>query len=168
MPESPLPPVSVLFVCLGNICRSPTAHGVFASMVEQAGLSDVIHVDSAGTGGWHIGSAPDARACKAAAARGYDLSAQRARQLEAADFERFDLILVMDRQNLISLERFSHNHCGRSAPPQLFLEQFGRQFPDHEVPDPYYGDADGFDHVLDLVEDASRNLLSFLQKTRLS
>lgn len=162
------PPVSVLFVCLGNICRSPTAHGVFASMVKQAGLSDVIYVDSAGTGGWHIGSAPDVRACKAAAARGYDLSALRARQIEAADFERFDLILVMDRQNLISLERFSHNHCVHSATPQLFLEQFGRQFPAHEVPDPYYGDADGFDHVLDLVEDASRNLLSCLQKTRLS
>lgn len=161
-------PFSVLFVCLGNICRSPTAHGVFAHMVNRSGLDDVIRVESAGTGGWHIGSAPDPRTCAAAALRGYDLTAQRARQVGAEDFETFDLVLAMDRKNLADLRQLRASHGNRGVLPQLFLEAFGERPGPMDVPDPYYGGDDGFDHVLDLVEVASRNLLSHLQKTRLS
>lgn len=154
---------SVLFVCLGNICRSPTAHGVFAHMVEQAGLTGQIQVDSAGTGDWHVGSAPDPRTCAAARERSYDLSMLRARQVDAADFHRFDLILAMDNQNLANLQRM-HRQTGGST-PGLFLRDFGHGLGVTEVPDPYYGGADGFDQVLDLIENASRHLLKHLQQT---
>ncbi len=146
----------VLFVCLGNICRSPTAHGVFASMVEERGLSSVIEVDSCGTGGWHVGSPPDRRAVAEAAARGYDLSPLRARQFHPVDFQRFDFILAMDHSNLADLQalrpRQFAGHLG------LFLD-FAPRRKEREVPDPYYGGDDGFAHVLDLVEEASLGLL---------
>ncbi|MCZ6829676.1 MAG: low molecular weight phosphotyrosine protein phosphatase [Gammaproteobacteria bacterium] len=147
---------SVLFVCLGNICRSPTAHGVFQELVKAADLQDRIQVDSAGTGAWHVGEAPDQRATAAARARGYDLSSLRARVVSVADFSNFDYVLAMDQQNLGNLQAMApadyRGHLG------LFLD-----FHSHpllrEVPDPYCGGNAGFDQVLDLVEEASRGLL---------
>ena len=148
----------ILFVCLGNICRSPTAHGVFADLAGRAGLD--IAVDSAGTGGWHVGDPPDARATREAARRGYDLSRLRARQVRPADFEAFDLILAMDRANLSALERI--RPAESDTPVRLFLDY--AESAREEVPDPYY-DA-GFDLVLDLIEDASRGLIAELSPAR--
>jgi protein-tyrosine phosphatase len=153
--------ISVLFVCMGNICRSPTAEGVFRHHVEEAGLSEVIAMASAGTHGYHVGNRPDPRAQAAALRRRYDLSALRARQVVAADFERFDHILAMDRANLAYLQREAP--AGFRNRARLFLE-FGSMGM-LEVPDPYYGAVGGFEHVLDLVEDASRGLLSYLQQS---
>ena len=158
-------PVHVLFVCLGNICRSPTAHGVFAHLVRQHGLQQQILIDSAGTGDWHIGRAPDPRTCTAASQRGYDLSALRARQVCAEDFYRFDYILAMDTQNLRDLQQLQ-----RLQPPHsrgelaLFLSYgaAGKHGSSHEVPDPYHGEEDSFEHVLDLVENASQHFLQML------
>ena len=147
---------SVLFVCLGNICRSPTAHGVFEHLVSQRGLAESIRVDSCGTGGWHVGEPPDARATAEAGKRGYDLSSLRARQVQPEDFRRFDYILAMDHTNLADLQGMCpadyDGHLG------LFLGFAGRADTD-EVPDPYYGGREGFGHVLDLVEMASEGLL---------
>jgi protein-tyrosine phosphatase len=152
---------SVLFVCLGNICRSPTAHGVFASQVAAAGLSNAIRIDSAGTGAWHVGEAPDDRATAAARARGYDLSLLRARQVSPGDFQRFDYILAMDRRNLSHLEALRpagfRGHLG------LFLD-FHPRPPVTEVPDPYYGGRDGFEEVLDMVEAAGESLLEVIRR----
>ncbi len=149
----------VLFVCLGNICRSPTAHGVFLHQVAEAGLADAVTVDSAGTGAWHVGEPPDARATAAARGRGYDLSRLRARQVAPLDFERFDYILAMDRSNLSHLQAMRPDaypgHVG------LFLD-YHPQPPFREVPDPYYGGDRGFEEVLDLVEAAGRGLLQAL------
>lgn len=146
----------VLFVCLGNICRSPTAHGVFEAMVQKRGLDRAIEVDSCGTGGWHVGSAPDSRAVAEASQRGYDLSPLRARQVLPEDFQAFDYILAMDHMNLADLESLCpedyNGHLG------LFLA-FASDIEEQEVPDPYYGGARGFGHVLDLVERASEALL---------
>ncbi len=146
----------VLFVCLGNICRSPTAHGVFEALVKQRRLQELILVDSCGTGDWHVGHPPDRRAAAEAAGRGYDLSHLRARQVKAADFDCFDYILAMDRQNLADLEAMRpadfSGHLG------LFLPFAGRGRHE-EVPDPYYGGEEGFAEVLDLVEAASEGLL---------
>lgn len=147
--------MKVLFVCLGNICRSPTAEGVFRHYVEQAGLSDKITVDSAGTSDWHIGKGPDPRTQDAAAKRGYDLSALRGRQAKAEDFAKFDLILAMDKSNLSNLQAIQPNDG--KAELALFLPRFGIS-PD-EVPDPYYGGEDGFELVLDMLEQASQVLL---------
>ncbi len=154
---------SVLFVCLGNICRSPTAHGVFARQVEAAGLAGKVHVDSAGTGAWHVGEPPDERATAAALQRGYDLSPQRARQVTLADFHEFDYILAMDRSNLMHLEDLEP--AGYSGHLGLFLE-FHPNSPIHEVPDPYYGGDQGFGEVLDLVEAAGEGLLRALEQRR--
>ncbi len=151
----------VLFVCLGNICRSPTAEAVFRKQVEDAGLSDFIQVDSAGTGDWHVGSGPDRRAIQKAALRGYDLASLRARQVDARDFQRFDYVLAMDRSNLSNLKSFRADE--RGTEPRLFLE-FASAFDALEVPDPYYGGDEGFEEVLDLIEDASRGLLHDIQK----
>jgi protein-tyrosine phosphatase len=146
----------VLFVCLGNICRSPTAHGVFARMVERRQLTDSIAVDSCGTGAWHAGNAPDPRAIAEAAKQGYDLTGLRARQFSIEDFERFDYILAMDRMNLDDLRALCpDSYIGHLG---LFLP-FGGSDVLEEVPDPYYGGVDGFSHVLDLVEQASQGLL---------
>lgn len=151
----------ILFVCLGNICRSPTAHGVFEHLVHQRGLDAEIQVDSAGTGRWHTGEAPDGRATAAAARRGYALESQRARQICSTDFQRFDYILAMDRQNLAELQQ----HCPAdfSGRIELFLDYHPEQ-PIREVPDPYYGGDDGFQQVLDLVEHASIGLLAALKR----
>jgi len=149
----------VLFVCLGNICRSPTAEGVLRGKLEQAGLADRVEVDSAGTAGWHIGKAPDPRTCQAAAKRGYDLSALRARQVSAEDFQRFDLVLAMDNSNLRDLKAL---HAGRGSAPDLFLRRYG--LATEEVPDPYYGGEDGFETVLDLVEQACDGLIAEIRE----
>ncbi|WP_286694171.1 low molecular weight protein-tyrosine-phosphatase [Spongiibacter sp. UBA1325] len=152
----------VLFVCLGNICRSPTAHGVFLHKVIDAGLQAQIEIDSAGTAAWHTGKSPDERSQAFAARRGYDLSALRARQVCEADFYRFDYILAMDRANMDSLAEIAPNDA--SATVSLLLN-FGSSTIE-EVPDPYYGGDDGFNAVLDLVEDASEGLLQALQRER--
>ncbi|MCC9291380.1 low molecular weight protein-tyrosine-phosphatase, partial [Pseudomonas aeruginosa] len=133
----------VLFVCLGNICRSPTAEGVFRRKVEEAGLASRIHVDSAGTAGWHVGKAPDQRTRLAAQRRGYDLSALRGRQVGIEDFSCHDLILAMDLSNLADLETL---RAGRGAAElDLFLRRYGSER--DEVPDPYYGGEEGFEQV---------------------
>lgn len=157
-PQAPEPRVRVLFVCLGNICRSPTAHGILQRLVDTSGLSQHIHIDSAGTGDWHIGKGPDQRTAAAALLRGYDLSPLRARQVAADDFERFDFILAMDLQNLRDLQQLRpQNFRGELS---LFLNYGGSA--EREVPDPYYGDGAGFERVLDLVEDAAEGLLQAL------
>ena len=145
----------ILFVCLGNICRSPTAHGVFEKLAQEAGLD--VMVESAGTGGWHVGDPPDARATHEAAQRGYDLSHLRAQQTRAADFTRFDLIVAMDYSNQSALERL--RPAGNETPVEMFLSYGGSDRA--EVPDPYY--EGGFDLVLDLIEDASRGLIATLK-----
>ncbi len=156
------PGVRVLMVCMGNICRSPTAHGVFERMVADAGLAGRIQVDSAGTHDYHVGRPPDDRAQQHALRRGFDLSAQRARQLTARDFSDHDLVLVMDAAN----ERGARALC---PPAQLHklrrLTDFCTRHRATEVPDPYYGGADGFEAVLDLVEDACAGLLAALRPT---
>ena len=154
-------PIRVLFVCMGNICRSPTAEGVFRHQVERAGLSHLIVADSAGTLDYHAGHPPDRRSQAAAARRGYNLSALRARQVTAEDFEMFDFLLAMDRDNLAHLHRLSPAAQHR-AKARLFLE-FATKSGVQEVPDPYYGGADGFERVLDLTEDASHGLLTHIQ-----
>lgn len=153
--------VKVLFVCMGNICRSPTAEAVFRHYVEKAGLDDHIHTDSAGTHDYHIGDTPDARAQHAAKQRGYNMSNLRGRQVEAEDFFRFDYVLAMDNANLAILEglrpRDAQSHLG------LFLE-FAEHHDEREVPDPYYGGVHGFERVLDMVEDASEGLLRHIRQ----
>jgi protein-tyrosine phosphatase len=149
----------ILFVCMGNICRSPTAEGVVRSAAEQAGMADIFEFDSAGTHGYHIGKPPDIRAREAAARRGYDLSSLSARQVNDYDFIRFDYILAMDRDNLDLLRQACPlEHQGKLS---LFMA-FSTQFSEDEVPDPYYGGPEGFERVLDLVEDAARGLLGQL------
>ncbi|HEY1029609.1 MAG TPA: low molecular weight protein-tyrosine-phosphatase [Pseudomonas sp.] len=147
--------MKVLFVCLGNICRSPTAEGVLRHKLRGAGLEDRVQVDSAGTGDWHVGKAPDSRTRQAAQRRGYDLSALRARQVEVADFQRFDLILAMDQSNLRNLQ--SLRPADAHADLDLYLRRYELAL--DEVPDPYYGGEDGFEQVLDLIEQASDALL---------
>lgn len=151
----------ILFVCLGNICRSPTAEVVFRTVASREAPDIVVEIDSAGTAGYHVGELPDRRTRQAAARRGYDLSQLRARVVEPRDFEYYDLILAMDSENLRVLER--------RAPPQacqrlrLFLE-FAPEAGVTEVPDPYYGGPNGFEDVLDLIEAASRGLLEHLRR----
>jgi protein-tyrosine phosphatase len=157
--------VKVLFVCLGNICRSPTAEGVFRALVERENLSDRIEIDSAGTAAYHVGEAPDPRACEAALRRGVDLSALRGRQAKAEDFRKFDYVLAMDRQNHANLARLCP--AGAETRLKLFLD-FGSQPRVKDVPDPYYGGSDGFETVLDLIEDASRGLLDHIRRHHLS
>lgn len=152
--------VKVLFVCLGNICRSPTAHGVFRQRVADANLSNDIYVDSAGTGDWHIGNPPDQRSAKVARSRGYDLSDLRARLVKPDDFTVFDYVLAMDQDNLRNLQLLCPQDF--SGHLDLFLN-FGRG-DETEVPDPYYGGPQGFDHVLDLVEEASDALLAHIRQ----
>jgi len=151
----------VLFVCLGNICRSPTAHGVFESLVRQRGLTDRVEVDSCGTSGWHVGEAPDSRSTEEAARRGYTLGSLRGRQVRATDFLTFDYILAMDRQNMQDLRTLSpDDYSGHLG---LFLD-FAENVDIREVPDPYYGGDDGFSHVLDLIEAASEGLVRELHR----
>jgi protein-tyrosine phosphatase len=148
--------VKVLFVCMGNICRSPTAEGVFRHLVKQASAEQLIHIDSAGTHAYHIGEQPDRRSQATALTRNIDMSSQRARKVCANDFEEFDYILAMDKDNLQGLLELCPPHLQDKV--ALFMT-YGESFNEDEVPDPYYGGADGFEHVFDLVEDASRGLL---------
>jgi protein-tyrosine phosphatase len=154
------PDAHVLFVCLGNICRSPTAAGVFRTTVARAGLAARIHVDSAGTGDWHVGRPPDSRAIAAARDRGYDITGLRARQVRRSDFARFDWILAMDRSNLTALKalrpRDFTGHLG------LFLE-LAPELGIAEVPDPYFGGSPDFVRMLDLIERASEILILHLR-----
>lgn len=151
---------SVLFVCMGNICRSPTAEGVFRSYVEKSGLQDSVKIDSAGTHAYHSGEPSDSRAIAAAARRGFSLSEIRARRIEDEDFETFDYVIAMDIENLENLRaRAGEQHQSKVS---LFLEFSSAD--EIEVPDPYYGGAAGFERVLDLVEDASRGLLEMLSE----
>ena len=152
----------VLFVCLGNICRSPTAEGVLRHKLREAGLADQVEVASAGTGDWHVGKAPDKRSQAAAKLRGYDLSAQRARQVSRADFATYDLILAMDNSNLRHLKALQP--AKGKAELDLFLRRFQSEL--DEVPDPYYDGDQGFEQVLDLIERAS-DLLVIELKERL-
>jgi protein-tyrosine phosphatase len=145
---------------MGNICRSPTAEGVFRHFVNEEGLADQIDIDSAGTQAYHINNPPDRRAQAAAKRRGYSLDGIRARRIESDDFSRFDYIIAMDRENLALLEEQAED--GHSAKLHLFLEFSGSAH--DEVPDPYYGGLSGFERVLDLVEDASRGLLRKLSQ----
>jgi protein-tyrosine phosphatase len=151
----------VLFVCMGNICRSPTAEGVFRHLVRTEGLEDLIHVASAGTHDYHTGRPPDARAQQAAARRGYDLSAQRAQRVEARHFVEFDYVLAMDAENLSHLRRIAPEGLRDKA--MLFLD-FSPGHRGGEVPDPYYGTADGFARVLDLVEAGAHGLMADIRK----
>lgn len=153
--------IRVLFVCLGNICRSPTAEGVFRKLVVEEGWAERIEIDSAGTHAYHVGAAPDARAQAAARRRGVDLSALRGRQALAQDFERFDYVLAMDRENLENLLAICPT--GLEHKLQLFME-FASGREEDEVPDPYYGGPGGFDRVLDMVEAAARGLLEDIRR----
>ncbi|SCA56325.1 putative Protein-tyrosine-phosphatase [Candidatus Terasakiella magnetica] len=156
--------VKVLFVCLGNICRSPTAEGVFRELVSQKGLKSQIVTDSAGTGDWHVGKAPDSRAQKAAEARGYDLSDLRGRQAKSKDFMDYDYVLAMDHNNYADLQTICPS--GYEERLHMFLS-FDPDSPEVEVPDPYFGGPAGFDYVLDLVEEASEGLLKDIQTKHL-
>jgi protein-tyrosine phosphatase len=156
----------ILFVCLGNICRSPTAEAVMTRLVADAGLAAEIEVASAGTGSWHVGHPPDARATAAASARGFAMQS-RARQAEPTDFGDYDLLIAMDRDNVRNLQRLAPD--AEAAQKVRLLRDFDPHSagaPDLDVPDPYYGGADGFDHVLDLVEAACAGLLDELRAAR--
>ena len=153
--------ISVLFVCMGNICRSPTAEAVFRHYVENASLSEYILIDSAGTHDYHIGEPPDTRAQRSAQQRGYDMSKLRGRQVGGDDFRRFDYILAMDKANLAILQHISPPD--NTTQPQLFLE-YARHHREREVPDPYFGGMDGFEQVLDMVEDAAQGLLEDIRQ----
>jgi protein-tyrosine phosphatase len=156
--------MKILFVCLGNICRSPTAEIVFRELVAREAPELSIEVDSAGTAGYHVGDPPDARTRQAALRRGYDMSGRRARIVQPEDFSRFDLILAMDRQNLDVLNRRAPAEA--RARIRLFLE-FAPGADNTDVPDPYYGGANGFEEVLDLVEAAARGLLEHVRNRRI-
>jgi protein-tyrosine phosphatase len=153
-------PKRVLFVCLGNICRSPTGEGLLRHVLAERGLDGQIEVDSAGTGGWHVGDAPDARMTRAAAARGYRLGGA-ARQVAAEDFRRFDLVVAMDRQNLADLEAIAPPPEERRAELRLFSSFLAAGAPE-DVPDPYYGGDAGFERVLDLVEEGCAAIVDHL------
>ena len=154
------PKLRVLMVCMGNICRSPTAEGVLRAKLQAAGLHRLVEVESAGTSGLHGGEPPDARAVRHAAARGYDLSKQRARRVVAVDFQQFDRVLAMDESNLDGLRRAAPaDATARVGLLMAYAQRFGDVL---EVPDPYYGPPAGFDRVLDLVEDACDGLVARL------
>lgn len=156
--------VKVLFVCMGNICRSPTAHGVFRALVENEGLSQAIEIDSAGTHAYHVGSAPDRRAQATAQERGIDISDLLARRVEPDDFDLFDFVVAMDQDNYMSLSEI----CPDQHVDKIYMFM---DFADHmrtrEVPDPYYGGPSGFDRVFDLVEAASEGLLQEIRQRHL-
>ncbi len=153
--------VKVLFVCMGNICRSPTAQGVFEKLVEANDLVDIIHIDSAGTHAYHIGELPDVRATEAARRRGIDLTSQRARRVRAEDFVEFDYVLAMDYSNVEDLAGL----CAEEHHSKLrLLLDFVPELQTREVPDPYYGGVTGFERVLDLIEQASIGLLADIRR----
>ena len=151
----------VLLVCMGNICRSPTAEGVLRQYIKINRLGDKVEVDSAGTHGYHVGEAPDSRTQRAAAIRGYNLTQLRARKVARQDLDYFDLILAMDKSNLDNLQRMATPEQQERI--KLFM-QYAKNFDDEEVPDPYYGLGHGFDLVLDMVEDASMGLIEDIKQ----
>lgn len=157
--------VSVLFICLGNICRSPTAEGVFKTLVAREGLASSIRVDSAGTGGYHVGARPDQRAQAAAKKRGIDISGQQAREVRMSDFDTFDYVIAMDHRNVSRLKRICPQK--RLNRIHLFLT-FTDDVNATEVPDPYYGEGDGFETVLDMIEAASAGLLADIRSSHLA
>lgn len=159
-------PVRILFVCLGNICRSPLAEGVFRHLISENGLHGRYEADSAGTGAWHVGDPPDRRSAEVARRNGISLEG-RARQVGAEDFGEFDLLVAMDRENLRSLERL-REAAGGGAPVRLLREFDPEAGDDLEVPDPYYGGADGFDRVFEMVDRSCAALLAELEDGLLS
>jgi len=154
--------ISVLFVCMGNICRSPTAEGVFQSVVKQAKMDNFIAVDSAGTHGYHIGESPDGRSQETARENGVDLSLQKARKVTAEDFQHFDYIIAMDQANYEDLKRLAVSEEEQQK-LSLFM-QYSEDWDNDEVPDPYYGGDNGFDQVFDMVLSASEGLLKNIIK----
>jgi len=152
--------VKVLFVCMGNICRSPLAHGLFEHRVERAGLSQRISIDSAGTHAYHVGEKPDPRSQQTAEAHGFDLSSQRARKVVASDFAQFDYVLAMDRDNHALLSAQCPNEHRHKL--RLFLE-FAPHLNEREVPDPYYGGPEGFEHVYRLIDAAADGLMADIE-----
>ena len=156
--------VGILFVCMGNICRSPTAHGVFRTLVEREGLSERIVIDSAGTHAYHVGSPPDKRAQATASSRGVDLSDLVARKVSEGDFESFDYVVAMDQDNFISLSELAGDRHGHKI---HILMDFAPGMRTREVPDPYYGGATGFERVFDLVEAAALGLLAEIRQRHL-
>lgn len=154
---------SVVFVCMGNICRSPTAEGVFRHVVDQRGLSNQIFIDSAGTHAYHVGEKPDSRARATANNRGIDLSSQRARKIKVQDFEQFDYVIAMDRSNYQNLTHFHDDLQTSNDRSNLYLfMSFATGWDNEEVPDPYYGGDKGFETVFDMVQSASEGLLDHI------
>ncbi|MCO4860225.1 low molecular weight phosphotyrosine protein phosphatase [Cupriavidus sp. WGtm5] len=153
-------PYAILMCCMGNICRSPTAEGVLRAKLDAAGLAALVELDSAGTHEYHLGRAPDPRTQRHALQRGYDLSALRARKVGVPDFDRFDLILAMDRENLAGLLRLRPD----AGDKVRLLMSFATRHHADEVPDPYYGEGDGFERVLDYIEDACDGLVAELRQ----
>lgn len=157
---SDIKPIQVLFVCMGNICRSPTAHGVFQTLVETQGLATAIRVDSAGTHSYHVGNPPDPRSQSTARDRGVDLSNLRARRFLSGDFVEFDYLLAMDKANLADMLALKPDNPRAQAELLLsYSDKFGQQ----EIPDPYFGD-DGFELVFDMIDDAARGLLDHIRR----
>jgi protein-tyrosine phosphatase len=154
---------SVLFVCLGNICRSPLAEGIFRDLVEKAGLSDSFHIESAGTGGWHVGEPPDSRATMVASRYGVVLDS-RAQQVTEEHMARFDYVIAMDRDNLSALERMAST--SGAAPELHLLREFDPARSGDEVPDPYYGGASGFETVYEMVYRSCEGLLEHIRGPR--
>ncbi len=157
--------VRVLFVCMGNICRSPTAESVFRALIEREGLTSDIQADSAGTHSYHVGDPPDGRTIQAAARRGVDLSRMRARKATSRDFHDFDYVIAMDEDNARHLRGLMPVDADTRL--EMFLD-FAPERPEREVPDPYYGGGDGFENVLDMVEAASMGLLADIRARHLS
>ncbi|WP_116382382.1 low molecular weight protein-tyrosine-phosphatase [Cupriavidus taiwanensis] len=153
-------PYAILMCCMGNICRSPTAEVVLRAKLDAAGLAALVELDSAGTHEYHLGRAPDSRTQRHALRRGYDLSALRARKVGVPDFDRFDLILAMDRENLAGLLRLRPD----AGDKVRLLMSFATRHDADEVPDPYYGEGDGFERVLDYIEDACDGLVAELRQ----
>jgi len=153
--------VKVVFICMGNICRSPTAEGVFRHVVKQRNLLDKIEIDSAGTHAYHIGESPESRSQSTALSRGINLSAQRARKARVDDFDRFDYIIAMDRSNYEDLKHLGHE--ADLTKLHLFMD-FASDWDNTEVPDPYYGGVNGFEQVFDMVQSASEGLLEYIIK----
>lgn len=156
--------VSVLFVCLGNICRSPTAHAVFRNLVKQQGLAEQIEIDSAGTAAYHVGKHPDMRSMETARNRGIEMLDLRARKVDFGDFYQFDYVLAMDNENFYNLKELALPEHHEKI--QMFLD-YSQDFEETEVPDPYYGGAQGFEHVFDLVQSASEGLLEHIKQNHL-
>jgi len=156
--------IKVLFVCMGNICRSPTAHGVFRKLVEDNNLSEQIEIDSAGTHAYHVGNSPDQRSLETGRSRGVDFSDLTARQARSVDFEEFDYVLAMDKDNFRGLSAICPD--GYNDRLHMFLD-FAPQLKAREVPDPYYGGASGFERVFDMVEAASHGLLDHIRQNNL-